>query len=294
MSFDSNLSLDFLRKDNKNLEENGKDGTPEIVAPKEYEDVSINQNDDGTWSKSSVEKDSQVKKDNQARSDESKQYSDEVSALENLAKISDNKIISIATQINAKKQLIFDKIQEAVSAGCSVGLSTFGSTPVVEVNGVDITLGVGLTITDDFPFIKKYGGLDDFNANVPFSSDDTITLTSSNSGKGYFSGFTENGGGDVGTFKTVFYDPDNTEVIPDPTSICAARTAEIEALANEINTLRSQIDNTLISNTNDVKDRKTTSEVFVWGYGSRENKIQDQIDINTSVINTIEGQSGYQ
>ena len=290
MSFDSNLSLDFLKKDNKNLEENGKDGTPEIVAPKEYEDVSINQNDDGTWSKSSVEKDSQVKKDNQARSDEFKQYSDEVSALENLAKISDNKIISIATQINAKKQLIFDKIQEAVSAGCSVGLSTFGTLPVV--NGV--TIGVGLTITDDFPFIKKYSGLDDFNANIPFNSDDTLTLTSSNSGKGYFSGFTENGGGDVGTFKTVFYDPDNTEVIPDPTSICAARTAEIIILANEINTLRSQIDNTLISNTNDVKDRKTTSEVFVWGYGSRENKIQDQINTNTSVINTIEGQSGYQ
>ena len=57
--------------------------------------------------------------------------------------------------------------------------------------------------------------------------------------------------------------------------------------------IKGQIDNALISDTNEVKDRKTTSEVFVWGYGSREHKVQDQIDNNTSVINTIEGQSAY-
>ena len=47
-------------------------------------------------------KDSQVKKDNEARSDEFNQYSDEVSALENIAKISDDKILSITTQINQR------------------------------------------------------------------------------------------------------------------------------------------------------------------------------------------------
>ena len=287
MSVDSNLSLDFLKKDNKDLENNGKDGTPEIVAPKKYEDVTINKNGDGTWSKSSEEKDSQVKKDNEARSDESKQYSEEVSALENLAKISDDRIISISTQINQKKQLIFDKITEAIAAGCSVGLGTDGVTAIVD----GVTIGVGVTITDDYPYIKKYGGLDDFTADVPFNSDDTVTLTSSNSGKGYFSGFTENGGSDVGIYRTVFNDTLNPAT---PPTICAERTAEIETLANEINTLRGQIDNSLISDTNTVKDRKTTSEVFVWGYGSREHKVQDQIDINNSVISTIEGQSGYQ
>ena len=281
MSFENNLSLDFLKKDNENLSKNGQDSSEGIVPSKEFEEVSVNQNGDGTWSKSSVEKKSPVKKDITARSDEAKQYSEEVGALETYAKVSDNKIISIATQINEKKQLIFDKVTEAISAGCSVGLGTFGATAIV--NGV--TIGVGVTITDDFPFIKKYGGLDDPTAEIPFNSDDTITLTTSNSGKGYFSGFTENGGSDVGIYRTVFNDTLNPAT---PPTICADRTAEIIILANEINVLRSQIDSDLISKTNTIKDRKTTSEVFVWGYASREHKVQDQIDTNNTVINTIE------
>ncbi len=281
MSFENNLSLDFLKKDNQNLIQNGQDSSEGIIPSKEFEEVSVNQNGDGTWSKSSVEKKSPVKKDNTARSDEAKQYSEEVGALETYAKVSDNKIISIATQINEKKQLIFDKVTEAISAGCSVGIGTSGADAII--NGV--TIGVGVTITDDYPFIKKYGGLDDPTAEVPFNSDDTITLTTSNSGKGYFSGFTENGGSDVGIYRTVF----NNALAPaTPPTICADRTAEIIILANEINVLRSQIDSDLITKTNTIKDRKTTSEVFVWGYASREHKVQDQIDINNTVINTIE------
>ncbi len=282
--YESNLSLDFLKKDNENLSKNGQDSSEGIVPSKGFEEVSVNQNGDGTWSKSSVEKKSPVKKDITARSDEAKQYSEEVGALETYAKVSDNKIISIATQINEKKQLIFDKVTEAISAGCSVGLGTFGATAIV--NGV--TIGVGVTITDDFPFIKKYGGLDDPTAEIPFNSDDTITLTTSNSGKGYFSGFTENGGSDVGIYRTVF----NNALAPaTPPTICTDRTEEIIILANEINVLRSQIDSDLITKTNTIKDRKTTSEVFVWGYASREHKVQDQIDINNTAINTIDKSS---
>ena len=286
MSSDKNLALDLLNEDNKNLRQNGNDGSVGIEAVETFDDVKINQNDDGTWSRSSTPKDSGVKKDNVARNEELQGYQSEVSALENLAKISDDKIISIATQINEKKQLIFDKITEAIGAGCSVGIGTSGVTAIV--NGV--TIGVGVTITNDYPYIKKYGGLDDPTNSVPFNSDDTVILTSSNSGKGYFSGFTENGGSSVGIYRTVFNDPLSPAT---PSTICADRTAEIITLANEINTLRGQIDNALISDTNEVKDRKTTSEVFVWGYGSREHKVQDQIDNNTSVINTIEGQSAY-
>ena len=281
MSFENNLSLDFLKNDNKNLSKNGQDSSEGIIPSKEFEEVSVNQNGDGTWNKSSVEKKSPVKKDNTARSDEYKQHSEEVVALETYAKVSDNKIISIASKINAKKLQIQQKVAAAVSAGCSVGLGTFGSPAIV--NGV--TIGVGVTITDDFPFIKKYGGLDDPTAEVPFNSDDTVTLTTSNSGEGYFSGFTENGGSNVGIYRTVFNNPLLPAV---PPTICATTTAEIIILANEINVLRSQIDSGLISKTNAIKDRKTTSEVFVWGYASREHKVQDQIDINNTVINTIE------
>ena len=284
MSFEKNLSLDFLKKDNQNLSINGQDSSEGIFPPKEFEEVSTNENGDGTWSKSSVEKKSPVKKDIIVRSDEAKQYPEEVAALETYAKVSDNKIISIATQINQKKQLIFTKIAEAVAAGCSVGLGTFVVTAIV--NGV--TIGVGVTITDDYPFIKKYGGLDDPTAKVPFNSDDTVTLTTSNSGKGYFSGFTANGGSDVGIYYTVYDAQDILHpVLPDP-GICTSVTEQVEILVNEINVLRSQIDNDLISKTNIIKDRKTTSEIFTWGYESREHKVQGQIDINNTAINTIE------
>ena len=286
MSLDSNLSLDFLKKDNETLKNNGQDSSAGISSPKVFEEVSITQNNDGTWTKSSTKKNSQVKKDNEARVDESKRYRDEVSALENLAKISDDKLVQIATQINNKKQLIIDKVNEAVAAGCSVGIGTFGAPAIV--NGV--VIGIGVTVTNDYPYIKKYGGLDDPKEKVPFNSDNTIELTSSKSGKGYFSGFTENGGSSVGIYRTVFNNPSFPAI---PPTICAQRTAEILVLASEIDELRSQIDNSLISDTNKVKDRKTTSEVFVWGYDSRKHKVQDHIDANTLVINAIEGQSAY-
>lgn len=284
MPFENNLSLDLLKKDNQNLSINGQDSSEGIVPSKEFEEVSINENGDGTWSKSSVEKKSPVKKDTTARSDESKQYSEEIAAFETYAKVSDNKIISIATQINQKKQLIFDKIEEAIAAGCSVGIGTSGVPAII--NGV--TIGVGFTITDDFPFIKKYSGLDDPTAEVPFNSDDTVTLTASNSGKGYFSGFTANGGSDVGIYRTVSISTSIFALPPDPIGICSSTMEQVTVLANEINVLRSQIDDDLISKTNTIKDRKTTSEVFVWGYESREYKVQDQIDINNTAINTIE------
>jgi len=286
MSSDKNLALDLLNEENKNLRQNGNDGSVGIEAVETFDDVKINQNDDGTWSRSSTPKDSGVKKDNVARNEELQGYQSEVSALENLAKISDDKIISIATQINEKKQLIFDKITEAIGAGCSVGIGTSGVTAIV--NGV--TIGVGVTITNDYPYIKKYGGLDDPTNSVPFNSDDTVILTSSNSGKGYFSGFTENGGSSVGIYRTVFNDPLSPAT---PSTICADRTAEIITLANEINTLRGQIDNALISDTNEVKDRKTTSEVFAWGYKSREHKISSSVSENNSVISTIESQEEF-
>lgn len=283
MSFENNLALDFLKKDNQNLSRNGQDSSEGIIPSQTLEEVSVIQNDDGTWNKSSVEKKSPVKKDNIARSDEFTQHSEEVAALESYAKVSDDKILSISIEINQKKQLIFDKLTEAIGAGCSVGIGTSGIPAVV--NGV--TIGVGVTITDEYPYIKQYGGLDDPTAEVPFNSDDTFELTASKSGKGYFSGFTENGGGDVGIYRSVFYNP-LVIPAPDPTSLCADRTAEIITLANEINTLRSQIDTDLISKSNVVKDRKTTSEIFVWGYSSRDHRIEDEIDINNSAINAIE------
>jgi hypothetical protein len=79
-----------------------------------------------------------------------------------------------------------------------------------------------------------------------------------------------------------------------PNSTCAGYASSIGTLATEINQLRSQIDNSLITKTNKIKDRKTTSEVFVWGYKSREHRTKKQIDQNNDVLQTIENESAYQ
>jgi HAMP domain-containing protein len=190
-------------------------------------------------------------------------------------------LLSIATQINEKKQLIITKVTEAISAGCSFGMAT------AIINGV--TVGVGSTVVGDYAYIKKYSGLDNYSSSNPFSSDDTLTLSASNSGTGYFSGFTANAGSTVGTYYTVFYDG-----FASPPTICATRTAEIDALATEINTLRSQINVALIVNTNTIKDRKTSSEVFVWGYKSRDKKVRNFTSNNDTVMSTIRNESAFQ
>ncbi len=56
MSFENNLALDFLKKDNQNLSRNGQDSSEGIIPSQTLEEVSVIQNDDGTWNKSSVEK----------------------------------------------------------------------------------------------------------------------------------------------------------------------------------------------------------------------------------------------
>ena len=282
MSTPFNLSLDFLKKDTEELDQNGRDGSVGITAPKNIENVKITQNSDGTWSQSSKKVKSPIKKDKQARSDESTKYDNEVSALTNLAKKSDDVILNVQTEINNKKQQIINIIADAVSFGCSCVVGT------AVTNGV--VLGIGSTVVNDRGFIKKYVGLDDPKSDIPFESESTITISSSNSGTGYQSGFSINSGAVVGLYKTVY--PFIGVGFPDST--CAGYASSIATLATEIDDLRNQINNSLITKTNDIKDRKTTSEVFVLGYKSREHKVKKQKNQNKSVMEIIEGESAYQ
>lgn len=271
-----------LELDNQVLSKSGGDGSVGITPPTSITDVTFVQDGKGRWVKDETPSDSEIKKDTQIRAEELESEETDVQNFTDLAKISDDRLLVIATQINDKKQLIITKVTEAISAGCSFGMAT------AVINGV--TVGVGSTVVGDYAYIKKYSGLDNYSSSNPFSSDDTLTLTASNSGTGYFSGFTANAGSTVGTYYTVF----NGLLPPTPPTICATRTAEIDALATEISTLRSQIDNALITNTNTIKDRKTTSEVFVWGYKSRDNKVNSFVSNNNTVISTIKNESAFQ
>lgn len=270
-----------LELDNQVLSKSGGDGSVGITPPTSITDVTFVQDEKGRWVKDETPSSSEIKKDTQIRAEELASEETDVQNFTDLAKISDDRLLSIATQINEKKQLIITKVTEAISAGCSFGMAT------AIINGV--TVGVGSTVVGDYAYIKKYSGLDNYSSSNPFSSDDTLTLSASNSGTGYFSGFTANAGSTVGTYYTVFYDG-----FASPPTICATRTAEIDALATEINTLRSQINVALIVNTNTIKDRKTSSEVFVWGYKSRDKKVRNFTSDNDTVMSTIRNESAFQ
>ena len=272
-------SIKNLSFDNEVLSTHGSDTVKDIETPKEVEKIEFSQDSDGKWSQYNQTEKINVEKDIVLRQNESDRYDTEVKDFTELAQISDDKIISIATQINQKKQLIIDKIAEAAGAGCSVGAGDSGAPSQAVVGGV--TLGVGVTITKDYPYIKKYGGLDNYGG-TPFSSDDVIELTASKSGQGYFSGFTENGGVVVGTYYTVY--SGNPFI---PITDCAECTAVITQAAADIATLRSQLDTTLIDNTNKIKDRKTESEVFVWGYKSRDSRVDSYRTTNNETIDTL-------
>lgn len=276
-------SIKSLEIDNKFLSTSGGDGSVGITPPTEIANATFIQNSQGRWKKSEQEVDSNIKKDKEVRAEELLTEETAIQNFTDLSKISDNALLDIATQINQKKQLIITKVNEAISAGCSFGMST------AVINGV--TVGVASEVTNDLAYIKKYSGLENYSSNNPFSSDDTLALSASNSGTGYFSGFTQNGGSTVGIYYTVANDP---ELPATPSTICATRTSEIEALALEISALRSQINSALISNTNTIKDRKTASEVFVWGYKSRDRKISSFVTDNNNAISAIQNESTFQ
>lgn len=291
MSLESNSVLNFLTGDNNILKQSGGDSSKGVESPKKFLKVNIQQDEKGVWSESVEELESSVRKDTEARNEEFQVYKNEVASFTSLAKLSDDKILNIKNQINQKKELIISKINTAVLAGCSVGIGTSGVRSTVD----GVVLGIGVTITRDSVTIKKYEGLDDPSSDIPFKSDETLELTSSNSGTGYATNnININGGSFVGIYKTVFYNPLSTSFPqPDPTTLCQTTMNEVSQLANEIQQLRSQVDEDLINSTNKVKDRKSTSELFVWGYESRGSKVKSFIDDNDAVIEEVSNQQNF-
>lgn len=279
-------SIQNLKFDTEEVTTYGSDTVKDIEPPKEIEQVEFKQDSGGKWAKTSENKGSNITKDIILRKDETDLHDKEVKDFEELAIPSDEKLLELATQINERKHLIISKISEAVSAGCSVGIGTTVKLPSPAiVNGVEV--GIGVTVTEDFAYIKKYAGLDDYKDGTPFSSDDVLTLTSSRVGKGYFSGFTENGGPSIGTYYTISAGISTFFPGAGSTAACQAITDEIVVIAAEIANLRSQIDYTLMNKVNKVKDRKTESEIFLWGYKSRDAKIDRFAKNNDDTIDTI-------
>ena len=300
MKDEARLVLDSLKKDNEELKKTGTDGTPEIQPVRNYEKREVVERDDGTWGETITEEESPVKKDIEQRDNELKGFETDAANYTNLAKIGDNKVLQILAEINDKKAEIVATIGSAVSAGCSV-LVGDGIWGPVTVDGV--VLGPANTqtvyntdypqISKDTAFILTYDNLDNYQADAPFTGETSSTLVQTNVGAGFSTGCVVNNGGTVGMYKTITGAEGGT---------CGSYRDKVFTLAAEINTLRNSLGTDwdagtyvgAFKDTNQVKDKKTDSELFVWAYKNSDEKIQAKQISNNSLIDTIENQSEFQ
>jgi|TARA_R100000482_G_scaffold119089_1_gene63502 hypothetical protein len=279
----------------------GRDASAGIVTdPKAtYQETTIEANSEtGRYEKTESDIQNPVRKDVDKRQDELDFYKGQVSALQDVCEVADKKVFDAVTEINSKKNQIIQIVTEAtaISCGCS------STSPVSSVvNGV--TLGVGRTFVEDYAFIKTYGGMDS-NSDNPYESIDESTMTQNNIGTGFESGYTANYVEESGdpTTGTPIYGYRTLTGLAIPFNFagncddddCAAKLAQIQAIATEIDTLRSGIDGQLITDTNTVKEEKSKNQLFVWSYEHTEKSTANTKQKTENVQNVIENQSGFE
>ncbi len=305
MKREAELALDSLRKQNTELGKGGTDSTPDITAPTSYEQRDVVQNDDGSWGETITEEESPIKKDIEQRASELAGHETDATNYENLAKVGDNKVLSILGEINDKKAEIVTTIGQAVSAGCSVLVGN-GLWGPVTVDGVvlgpvnkskyddpDLYNSDYPVLTNDVVKLYEYDDLTNYSSDAPFSGISSSTITGTNVGAGFSNQCFANYGGTVGMYKTITGAEGGT---------CGSYRDKVFTLAAEINTLRDSLGTDwdagtyvgVFKDTMEVKDKKTDSELFVWAYKNSDEKIQEKQISNNSLIDTIESQSEFQ
>ena len=312
MKDEARIVLDTLKTDNDELKKIGTDGSPEIQPVRNYEKRDVIQSDDGTWGETITEEESPVKKDIEQRANELEGFEIDAANYKNLAKIGDNKVLQILAEINDKKLGITTTISAAVSAGCTYFLGDGTKTSLVNSGPVTVggvVLGPANTQTEyntSYPVISKdviklyeYDDLTNYSSDAPFSGISSSAITGTNVGAGYSNQCFLNYGvmleaGGSSQFKII----KGTEG-----GACAGYLNTINTLASEIGTLRDSLATDwddaatyvgIFNDTNEVKDKKTDSELFVWAYKNSDEKIQEKQISNNSLINTIENQSEFQ
>ena len=310
MKDEARIVLDTLKTDNDELKKIGTDGSPEIQPVRNYEKRDVIENDDGTWGETVTEEESPVKKDIEQRANELEGFEIDAANYKNLAKIGDNKVLQILAEINDKKAEIVATIGSAVGAGCSV-LQGNGLWGPVTINGVVLgpvnkskyEVPLGDLYNSDYPVLTndviklyEYDDLTNYSADGPFAGISSSIITGTNVGEGYSNQCFLNYGGTVGMAKTI-----TTDISVG--GACAGYLNTVNTLASEIHALRNSLATDwddadtyvgIFNDTNQVKDKKTDSELFVWAYKNSDEKIQEKQISNNSLIDTIESQSEFQ
>jgi len=213
------------------------------------------------------------------------QYEKDVIVLQQFCGEFDDQIISWNAQINALKTQIVDLSTEAINRNCWPGIA------------YSTTTSGGTT-----------------RQTNPFDPDDTVDLTSSNSGYGYENVITNDGGSTtVGTARTVsdtsgdhagprnvgtFRAYAGVGVAPDATltnitgaagqSVCVSIASSIASLESQIASLRSQRDAAVSrSDLNSIKGVKKEKELQNWGAKNTKQQVTNRKTKNSGSLSAV-------
>ena len=160
-----------------------------IEAPKTLGKVSVTQNSDGTYSKTTEEVESVIYDDSVVGVQEAKIKKD-AQTLQSLCREIHDRIISFNSQINSKKQEIISLVQESQGRNCWPGIAVSLSNPQSGVVGGPRDFGApGYILNQDRHVIEIYSSMAgpdvNYSMDNPFEPTRLTTLTSSNSGFGH-------------------------------------------------------------------------------------------------------------
>ena len=192
-------------------------------------------------------------------------------------------------QINQKKQLIVNLVNEAVTIGCSYLNPIVDSSiaPGAEnINGVSV--GIGSTIKKDRAIISRYTSLDDPRAENPFDPDVDEDISESNLGKGY-KNYTDNNSGDILTTVYKYIKPDLISHPVFPVGLGASCVG----IANSISTIAQEIDELRVLREKNVeqittlKEDKKGEEIRRWGVRQTQVELEDRKEKLNKLISNV-------
>ena len=272
------------------------DRRTDIDAPETVEKVTVTEQEDGTWSKNSVEVKSNLK-DDRVIGEKEAQIESDAKTLRDFTAITDRKLIGIASQIDVKKELIVELSSAAGVVDCDGLPDSCGSTQV----------GGGFTAVDmkkEVEYImiyNKMAGPDvDFGAENPFEPDNTSALTTPYVGygrsnvaesvvyknvEGAATGLKTDGSG-AGISTMGRFDLSGTGSQLTGSRTCAQLASSIANIYGEILTLRSEM-NTVRGKLNIVKDKKGDKELMNWGCKNMRSEMTSGTSSENSTIDAI-------
>lgn len=186
-----NKALKIFEKEQTQLDNAFEPQSPDVVAPKKLEKVTVVQNDDGSYSKNVEEVDSNVYDDSVIGKVEA-EIKNDAAILQEFCKEFDNRILSFNAQINAKKEEIVTLSTEAIARNCWPGIAYTALTAgggVRPIVALTQNFGNPYDVIEDREALEIYdkmaGPNVDYGTDNPFEPTKIVTLTSSYSGFGH-------------------------------------------------------------------------------------------------------------